>query len=173
MRGFAFLLLAFLLLALESPLLHAAGAVRYAPDLALITVVYLGLSSPLGGGMATVLGVGLLRDAFTTGTPVGLFMEIAVIIFLICQRLARRLVVRGALGSMVVVAVFSVVSAILEILLSLLFVRTFTQGTSGPGAILLAMIPQALVTAPFAALLFWLFDRVDGLVTRKQDSVFG
>ncbi len=173
MRGLAFLLLAFLLLALESPLLHSAGAVRYAPDLALVMIVYIGLSSAPGEGMMTVLGVGLLRDAFTTGTPIGLFMEIGVIVFLICQRLARRLVVRGPFGSMLVVGVFSLVSAILEILLSLLFVRTFTQGTSGPGAILIAMIPQALVTAPFAALLFWLLDRVDGLVARKQDSVFG
>jgi hypothetical protein len=149
MRGLTYLLLAFLLLALESPLLHSAGAVRYAPDLALVLVVHLGLTSPLGGGMMTVLGVGLLR------------------------RLARRLVVRGPLGSMVVVGAFVIFSAILEILLSLMFVRTFTDGTSGPGAILVAMIPQALVTAPFAAFFFWLFDRVDGLVTRKQDSVFG
>jgi hypothetical protein len=173
MRGLTYLLLAFLLLALESPLLHSAGAVRYAPDLALVLVVHLGLTSPLGGGMMTVLGVGLLRDAFTTGTPIGLFMEIAAINFLVCQRLARRLVVRGPLGSMVVVGAFVIFSAILEILLSLMFVRTFTDGTSGPGAILVAMIPQALVTAPFAAFFFWLFDRVDGLVTRKQDSVFG
>lgn len=172
MRGFSLVLLVFLLLAFESPLLHQLGAARYAPDFALVAVVYVGLTSTFSSGIATVLAIGLLRDAFTTATPIGLYMEIAVLIFIVCQRLARRLVVRGPVGAMVVLFGFSIVSSLLEILLSLIFVRTFVDGASGPGAILVAMVPQALVTAPFAAVLFWIFDRVDRLVTRSADSVF-
>jgi rod shape-determining protein MreD len=172
MRGFALLLLSFLLLAFESPLLHQMTVSRYAPDVALIAVVYVGLSTPFVRGMGTVLGIGLLRDAFTTATPIGLYMEIAVIVFLICQRLSRRLAVRGPVGAMFVVFGFSLLAALIEIVLSVIFVRTFTQGQSGPGPILVAMVPQALITAPFAAVLFWVFDRIDRLTTRSQDSVF-
>ncbi len=172
MRGVSLVLLVFLLLAFESPLLHQLGAARYAPDFALVAVVYVGLTSTFSAGIATVLAIGLLRDAFTTATPIGLYMEIAVLVFIICQRLARRLVVRGPVGAMVVLFGFSIVASLLEILLSLIFVRTFVDGAGGPGVILVAMLPQALVTAPFAAVLFWLFDRVDRLVTRSADSVF-
>lgn len=172
MRGFSLLLATFLLIAFESPLLHELGVARYAPDFALIAVVYVGLSTPFARGMGTVLGIGLLRDAFTTATPVGLYMEIAVIIFLICQRLSRRLVVRGPIGSMVVVFGFSIFAAVVEIVLSLVFIRTFMHGESGAGPILVAMVPQAIITAPFAAVLFWVFDRLDRFTTRAPDSVF-
>jgi len=172
MRGLAFILLCFLLLAFESPLLHQLGSARYAPDLALVAAIYIGLTTPFARGVGTVLAIGLLRDAFTTATPVGLYMEVLMMVFLICQGLSRRLVVRGPVGTMVIVFGFSLVASIAEIVLSLIFVRTFTQGEGGPGLILVAMVPQALVTAPFGAALFWLFDRVDRLVTRAPGSVF-
>ncbi|MCC6619929.1 MAG: rod shape-determining protein MreD [Deltaproteobacteria bacterium] len=172
MRGLAILLLTFVLLALESPLLHAADIQPYAPDLTLIICIYLGLTTPFERGVGLSLVLGLLHDGFATGGTIGMHMEIAVLAFLVSFRLSRRLVLRGPLGSMVVALVFSLGASLVELVLSLVFVRTFTEGTGGPGLILSAMIPQALVTAPFGAFLFWLLDRLDGLVTRKSESVF-
>lgn len=172
MRSLVVLLVTFLLLALESPLLHVADIQRYAPDLTLIICIYLGLTTTFERGVGLALVLGLLHDGFTTGATVGMHMELAVLAFIISFRLSRRLALRGPFGSMLIAFVFSLGASIVELVLSLLFVRNFTQGDAGPGLVLSTMLPQALVTAPFGAFLFWLFDRLDHLVTRKSESVF-
>lgn len=172
MRSVALLLLAFLLMALESPLLAEVGIAAYVPDLALVVTIYLGLTTPFERGLALAAGVGLMHDAFALGAPVGLHMEIAVLTFLVSHRVSRHLVLRGPLGSMIIAFTFSIGATLVELVLSLIFVRSFTQGVGGPGPLLTAMVPQALVTAPFGAVFFWLLDRLDGFVTKRNESVF-
>ncbi|MFO0747605.1 MAG: rod shape-determining protein MreD [Myxococcota bacterium] len=172
MRALTIVLVTFILLALESPLLHEANIQPYAPDLTLVVCIYLGLTTTFERGVALSLVLGLLHDGFAAGGTIGMHMELAVLAFIISFRLSRRLVLRGPIGSMLVSLVFSLGASIVELVLSLIFVRSFTQGEGGPGLVLSSMVPQALVTAPFGAFLFWLLDRVDGLVTRKSESVF-
>lgn len=172
LRGLALLLTSFLLLALLSPLLHDADVAHYVPDFALVICLYVGLTTTLEKGIGLALIIGLLKDGFTMGQAVGLGMEISVLAVLASQRLARRLVLRGPFGAMFLAGMASLAAAVIELVLSLLFVRNFTEGTSGPIIVLQAMVPQALVTAPFGAVIFWLLDRLDALTTRKNESVF-
>jgi len=172
MRYLAIVLLGFLLLAILSPLLHQANVAQYVPDVILIMTIYIGLSSTFGRGLLVVVLLGLLKDGFAAGTPVGMYTEIGVLAFLIAFRLSRRLVLRGPVGAMLVSFTFSLGASVVELILSLVFVRDFGHGSSGPGLILASMIPQALVTAPFGIVVFWLMDRLDALTTRKSDSVF-
>lgn len=172
MRSAAILLVGFLMLALESPLLHQANVAQYVPDLVLIMTVYIGLTSTFGRGLALALALGLLKDGFALGTPIGMYTEISAIAFIVAYRLSRQLVLRGPVGAMLVSLVFSVGASLVELILSLVFVRSFGDGSSGPGLILASLVPQALVTAPFGVVVFWLLDRLDGLTTRKSDSVF-
>jgi len=171
-RSAAIILVGFLMLALESPLLYDANVAQYVPDLVLVVAIYLGLSSSFGRGLGVALAVGLLKDGFAAGTPVGMYMEINAIAFLVAFRLSRRLVLRGPVGAMLVSLLFSVGASVVELVLSLVFVRSFGLGNSGPGLILASMVPQALVTAPFGVAVFWVLDRLDALTTRKGDSVF-
>ncbi|MFT7578538.1 MAG: rod shape-determining protein MreD [Myxococcota bacterium] len=172
MRHIAVTLLGFFLLALESPFLHQAGAAQYVPDLILIMTIYVGLTSSFGRGLAVALILGLLKDGFASGTPVGMYMEVCALAFVVSYRLSRRLVLRGPFGAMLVSFVFSLGASVVELLLSLIFVRSFGVGTSGPGLIFASMVPQALFTAPFGVVVFWLMDRLDALTTRKGESVF-
>lgn len=172
MRAVTILLAAFLLMAFESPLLHRAALASYAPDLALVFVLYLGLTSRFQSGLLLAVGIGLIKDAFTLSTPVGMHMEILAVTFLVCFRVSRRLALRGPVGLVVLTAVFSVGASLLELVLSLVFDRGFGTGDRGVGLLLAAMLPQALVTAPFGPLLFWLLERLDQLTTRKTESVF-
>lgn len=172
MRSLAILMTAFLLLAFESPVLHRAELARYAPDIALIFVLYLGLTSRFLSGLLLALGIGLLKDAFTLSTPVGMHMEILAISFLVCFRVSRRLALRGPVGVVVLTVVFSVGASLLELLLSLVFDRGFGASERSAGLILAAMLPQALVTAPFGPVVFWLLERLDQLTSRKSESVF-
>jgi len=172
MRSSAILLTTFLLMALLSPLLHDADIARYVPDLALVVCLYIGLTTTFERAIVLGLVVGLLKDGFTTGQAVGLGMEIAVLVVLTSHRLSGRLVLRGPLGAMFLAFGTSLVASLVELVLSLVFVRNFTEGASGPVLILEAMVPQALVTAPFGAIAFWLLDRLDALTSRKNESVF-
>ena len=171
MRSIGVLLLTFLLLALESPFLHRGSVVQYTPDLALLVVIYIGQTSSREGGVLLALCLGLIKDGFALGaTPVGMYSELFVLAFLVSHQLSKRLAVRGAVTTMLVALLFVIGTSLLELLLSLLFVKTAAEG-AGTTVILSSMIPQALATAPFAPVIFWLFDKLDGVTIRKRDSV--
>lgn len=172
MRDFAIFLLTFLMLALESPLLHEANLAPYAPDLALVVVLYVGLTSRFERGLFVALALGLLKDGFVIASPVGLYMVIMVVAFMATYRLSQRLALRGALGVMVLSVAASLGASLCVLGLSLIFDRSFGDSGRGPGLIFGAMVPEALVTAPFAPMTFWILDRLDGFLSRKNESVF-
>ena len=172
MRNLTILLVAFLLLAFESPLLGRIQAEAFAPDLALVVVLYVGLTSRFEAGLVLALSLGVLKDAFALGSPIGMHMEILVIAFLITFRLSRRLALRSPLGVVLLTIVFSLGCGILELVLSLVFDRDFGVGARDAELILKAMLPQALLTAPFGPILFWLFGRLDRFITRQSGSIY-
>ena len=172
MRSLAIGLLTFLLLGFESPLLQQAHVAHYAPDLVLVVVLYAGLTSRFSPGLLLAALLGLLKDGFAIGTPVGMYAEICVVAFLVAHRISKRVALRGPIGVLVLTAVFSLGASLAELLLALVFDRTFGQGASGPGTILTPMLPQALVTAPFGPFVFWFLDRLDAWTTRKRESIY-
>ncbi|MEZ4266309.1 MAG: rod shape-determining protein MreD [Myxococcota bacterium] len=172
MRDLAIFLIAFLMLAFESPLLHQANLAPYAPDTALLVVLYVGLTSRFERGLFLALALGLLKDGFVMASPVGLYMVIMVIAFMATYRLSQRLALRGAFGVMVLAVVASLGASLVELFLSLIFDRSFGDSSRGPALVLGAMLPEALVTAPFAPAIFWVMDRLDGFLSRKNESVF-
>lgn len=172
MRGLAFLLVGFLILAFESPLLYRANMAPYAPDLALIMVLYVSLTSRYISGLVLVLCFGLLKDAFSLSAPVGIYMETMVLAFLVCHRMSRRLALRGPVGVVVITAVFSLGASLVEMGLSVIFDETFEAGERGVGLVLASMLPQALITAPFGPLIFWIMERVERLTARQSETVY-
>lgn len=163
-------LLAFLLLALESPFLHRGSVADYTPDLTLLIVLYLGQTSRLASGLAVALCLGLMKDGFCLG-PVGMYMEISVLAFLLSHRMSRRIALQTPFSIMLVSTFFVIGAALVELVLNLIFVRDFGAGTGSAALIFQSMLPQALATAPFGPLVFWLFDRLDGLTVRGHESV--
>ena len=172
MRSVAILMVAFLALAFESPLLHRVSLAPYAPDIAMIIVLYVGLTTDYLPGILLAVCVGLLKDAFSMSVPVGLYMETLLIAFLLTQRLSQRLSVRGPVGVMTLTAVFCVGCSLVEIVLCLIFDQDFGIGRGGTGAAFSAMLPQALITAPFGPVIFWLLERFDGFITQPRESGF-
>ncbi len=172
MRTLSLLLAAFTLLAFESPLLRTDTA-AFAPDLGLAFVLYAGLTSRFASGLALALALGLLKDAFSPAAPVGLYMEVMTLAYLVMWRISQRLALRGPVGVALVTVVFSLGTSVAELVLSLVFDRTFgASGERGTALVLGAMLPHALVTAAFAPPVFWLSERIDRLTTRKSESVY-
>ena len=164
MRAIAILIISFLLLALESPLLHHLHLSFYAPDFGLIVVLYLGMRFDTATGVVTAMFVGLLEDGFSLGSPLGMHMHVAVVVLLLTRALSTRLDIRPTAMSILVAGVASLLSSVLFLLLTLIFDRTFDDY-----ALVLRMLgPQALITAPFAPIIFLLLEKVDRITTRRR-----
>ena len=119
------------------------------------------------------LTLGAMKDGFSLGaTPVGMYMEISVLAFLLSYRLSRRLSLQSPIPIILVSILYVIGAALAELVLSLLFVKSF--GTEGSSSLLTlrSMFPQALATAPFGPIIFWLFDRLDGYMTRRSEMVY-
>lgn len=172
MRNLALMLTSFMLLAFESPLLHEASMARYAPDVVLVATVYIGLTSTFHAGLFAALVLGLTKDAFALATPLGMYTEIMAVVFLTTWRLSRQLALQGAIGTMLLAFFFSIGASALELLLSLVFDRSFTAEEGGALQTLLAMLPQALMTAPFGPIVFWILGWVDRLTSRRKDTIY-
>ena len=172
MRGLVLVLATLLMCALESPFLYQASVAQYTPDLVLLVVMYVGLTSTFERGLGVVLLLGLMKDGFAMSSPLGMYMEISVLAFFVSYRLSRRLALRGPVAVMLIAVVFSLGASVLELGLSLIFDRSLGTGEVSAGLLLHSMLPQALATAPFAPVIFWLFEKLDGLVTRKNESVY-
>ena len=168
-RALAVLLCSYLLLAFEGPLLHQLRLSFFAPDLAVIVTLWIGLHQGPVDGALTAFFLGFMTDGFVMGAPGGVHTEIMVVVFYLSRFFAARVLVKGIGVLMVTAALTSLFASLLFLLLSLLFDRTF----EAYGLVLRFMGPVALVTAPFAPVVFHLLDRLDGLFTRKgRDSAF-
>jgi len=158
----------YLMLAIESPLLQNLHLAFFAPDLALIAVVWIALHMSFEGGALLCFALGYLKDGFVMAVPIGMHMEIFVLLFMLVRYFSGKLLVRGLPTLILTVGVTSVLASGLFAVLSLLFDPTFTDYQ----LVMRLTLPVALVTAPFAPVVFFLLDRIDGLFMRKQGTLF-
>jgi rod shape-determining protein MreD len=164
MTAVAHLLTMYFLLGFESALLLQLGLSFHAPDLTAVAVVYLALRVGFFEGLLTVMLLGLLQDGFSMGAPVGIHVEAFVLLFLLARRLGARILVSSPIATMVVGFLASAIAQAGVLLLTAVFDRTygeFSQGVAG-------VIPNALVTAPFAPLVFWILAWAGGLVSPRR-----
>lgn len=172
MRWVAIILFSFLMLAFESPLLHKAQVGAYAPDLALIVVLYIAFIAPYEVGLIAVLCVGLFKDAFCMTAPIGLHMEVLAMSFIVVHRLSQRIDLRGPVSVLALTAVACIATSLLELGLCLIFDQSFNASTRTTSVVLTAMLPQALLTAPFGPVIFWVLGQLEALTTRKSESIY-
>lgn len=160
------LLVGYLMLSIESPLLTAFHVRMYAPDPALAIVVFSATAIEFFPGLVLAVLLGVLRDGFSGGVPIGMHVEIYVLLYLACVALTRRLDYRNVVLTTVVVMLASLLSSVLFFVLSAIFDRDFEQFD----LIFRLAIPQALLTAPMGPIVSGLLSFSDdkfGLVERE------
>ncbi len=169
MKYGAWLLLTYLLLALESPLLGRADFQFYAPDVALLLALYLASRAELLPGLMCAFAAGLLKDGFSLAAPLGLFTEINVLTLLAARVLSRRVDLRSTVPLMATTAATSLVASALFLLLSAIFDRDF----AGTDQVLMMTLPLALMTMLMMPVLSAVFDRLARMFERRSAaSVF-
>ena len=144
LRVVLFVLVGYVFLSLESPLLTSFDVRMYAPDPALAAVVYAGAVMEFVPGAIACACLGLLMDGFSGGVPVGMYVEIYVLIFLACFLLSRRFDYKNVVLITLVVIGASLFSSVLFFVLSAIFDRDFEQFDM----VFRLAVPQALLAAP-------------------------
>ena len=169
-RGLAVLMVSYLLLAIESPLLQELRQSYFAPDLALLVVVWVGLNMNATSGALTCFFLGFLKDGFVMGCPVGMHMEIFVIVFFLTRIFVGKVQLKNTWILIFACFVASLLASLLFALLLLLFDPHFTAYE----LVFRLMLPVALVTAPFAPAIFYVLERIDRMFLRRgRDTLFG
>ena len=144
------------LLALLSPLLGYLDAQLFAPDVAMLTALYVGSRCPLVPALAASFAVGLLKDGFSLSAPVGVYTEICALVALIGQALQHRVDLVSPMPVMATAAATSLAASGLFLALVAVFARTF----EAYGAVLATALPLALTTMLWAPAQFALLDRI-------------
>ncbi len=169
MKYGVWLLLTYVLLALESPLLGRVDFQFYAPDVALLLAIYLASRAGLLPGLICAFAAGLLKDGFSLAAPLGLFTEINVLALLATRVLTRRVDLRSTVPLMATSAAASLLASGLFLLLSAIFDRDF----AGTDQVLIMALPLALMTMLVMPVLCAVFDRVGRIFERRGPaSVF-
>jgi rod shape-determining protein MreD len=162
MKETTWILLTFLLLALVAPLLGRLDSQFFAPDIALLTALFVGSRSTLGSAIVVGFATGLLKDGFSLAAPVGLYTEINVLAVLAARLLERRVDLRSPVPLMATAAGASLAATLLFLILEAIFHRSFEAW----GEVVRMALPLALITMLVAPVHFALFDRV----TRRFDA---
>jgi len=166
LRILAYVIVSYLLLSLESPLLTSFHVRMYAPDPALACVVFAAVTLEFMPGIILCAILGLMKDGFSSGVPVGMYVEIYVLVFMACYALAWRLDYRNVVLITLIVMCASLMSSLLFFVLSAIFDRDFEEFD----LIFRMAIPQALITAPMGPIVSGILSYLDRkiLATEKE-----
>ena len=104
--------------------------------------------------------------------PVGLHMEVLALTFIVVHRLSQRIDLRGPVSVLALTAAASIATSLLELGFCLVFDQSFNASARTTGVVLTAMLPQALLTAPFGPVIFWLLGQLEAITTRKSESIY-
>ncbi|RKG53754.1 hypothetical protein D7X30_30315 [Corallococcus sp. AB011P] len=155
MKFLVTVILALVLLTLESVFVQQAGLVLGRVDVTVVLVAFLALRASLTEGACSAFAVGYLLDLMS-GQPTGLFTFLAVFTFLVGRLVASFVDVRGP----VAFALFAMGADLGHGLLSTFFTwLTVKDGSTAP--LLSGMPVQLALTGVAALLLFPVFKRFE------------
>jgi rod shape-determining protein MreD len=167
MRSAITLVVAYLLLILQSTVLELAPVRMATPSLGLLVVLHVGLSSSkwtISSAAVVSFATGYLFD-LVSGAPQGVHAFVFVLMALFARALSMRLAVQGIVLSAATAFVASLLSSALIVI-----VRAQVAPEGGYGGLRQAPL-EALLTGFFAPFVLGLFRRIDGKVDSARSRV--
>jgi len=166
MRSAITLVVAYLLLILQSTVLELAPVRMATPSLGLLVVLHVGLSSKwtISSAAVVAFATGYLFD-LVSGAPQGVHAFVFVLMALFARALSTRLAVQGIVMSAVTAFVATLLSSALIVI-----VRAQVAPEGGYGGLRQAPV-EALLTGFFAPFVLGLFRRIDGKVDAARSRV--
>ncbi len=166
MRSAITLVVAYLLLILQSTVLEMAPVHMAAPSLGLLVVMHVGLSNKWSISSASLVAfaTGYLFD-LVSGAPQGVHAFVFVLMSLFARALAARVAVTGFVMSAAVSFVASLLAALLIVI-----VRAQVAPEGGYGGLRQAPV-EALLTGFAGPIVLGLLRRIDGKITETRSRV--
>jgi rod shape-determining protein MreD len=166
MRSAITLIVAYLLLILQSTVLELVPVHVAAPSLGLLVVMHMGLSSKWSISSAAVVSfaTGYLLD-LVSGAPQGVHAFVFVLMLIFARALAARVAVTGIVMSAAVSFVASLLAALLIVI-----VRAQVAPEGSYGGLRQAPV-EALLTAFAGPLVLGLLRRIDGKIAETRSRV--
>jgi rod shape-determining protein MreD len=166
MRSAITLVVAYLLLILQSTVLELAPVRMAAPSLGLLVVMHVGLSGKWSISSASLVAfaTGYLLD-LVSGAPQGVHAFVFVLMTLFARVLAARVAVTGFVMSAAVSFVASLVAALMIVI-----VRAQVAPEGGYGGLRQAPI-EAVLTAIAGPFVLGLLRRIDGKIDQTRSRV--
>jgi rod shape-determining protein MreD len=166
MRSLITLLVAYLLLVLQSTVLELAPVRMAAPSLGLLVVLYVGVSPKwtLPAASIVALCTGYLLD-LVSGAPQGVHALVFVLVALIARALSARVAVQGIVLSAATSFVASLLAAVLVVI-----VRARVAPEGGYGGLRDAPL-EALLTAFAGPIVLGILRRIDGKLEATRARV--
>ena len=168
MRGFALVILGYVLMGGLGSLTQHLGATRYVPDVVIPLVVYIALNLRFLPGAIAVCAIGLLADAFMGGGIIGLRTEVLLIVYLAIGVLVKRYRVNSMIGLVLLALAGILVHDLLFLLLSVIFDARF----QGAHLVVSALFPRLLISLPFIPIVLGLSRRLDRRFFRADARIF-
>ena len=165
MRFATTLVLALLLLTLESVVVKYLGLSVSRIDVTVVLIAFLGLgASPLEGA-ASAFAVGYLLD-MTSGHPTGLYTFLAVFTFLMCRLAGSMVDVR----SVIAFGLFTMAADLGHGLLAVFFLWLTSRDASF-GSVLSGLLLQVALTGVAAVVLYPLLRKFDRRSDRAEAGI--
>ena len=166
MRSLLTLLVAYILLVLQSTVLELAPVRMAAPSLGLLVVLYVGVSGKWALSSASIVALctGYLLD-LVSGAPQGVHALVFILIVIFARALSTRVAVQGIVLSAAVSFVASLLASVLVII-----VRARVTPEGGYGGLKDAPL-EALLTAGAGPIVMGLLRRIDGKLEATRARV--
>jgi rod shape-determining protein MreD len=166
MRSALTLIVAYLLLILQSTVLELAPVRMAAPSLGLLVVLHVGLSGKwsLSSGAVVAFATGYLLD-LVSGAPQGVHAFVLVLMTLFARVLSTRVAVTGVVLTAATSFVASLISALLIVI-----VRAQVAPEGGYGGLRQAPL-EGLLTGFAGPVVLGLLRRIDGKVDAARTRV--
>jgi rod shape-determining protein MreD len=166
MRSLLTLLVAYILLVLQSTVLELAPVRMAAPSLGLLVVLYVGVSGKWAISSASIVALctGYLLD-LVSGAPQGVHALVFILVCVFARALSTRVAVQGIVLSAAVAFVASLLASVLVII-----VRARVTPEGGYGGLKDAPL-EALLTGVAGPIVMGLLRRIDGKLEATRARV--
>jgi len=166
MRSLLTLVVAYILLVLQSTVLELAPVRMAAPSLGLLVVLYVGVSGKWALSSASIVALctGYLLD-LVSGAPQGVHALVFILVCIFARALSTRVAVQGIVLSAAVAFVASLLASVLVII-----VRARVTPEGGYGGLKDAPL-EALLTGVAGPIVMGLLRRIDGKLEATRARV--
>ena len=168
MKGFVFILLLYLFLGVEGPLMKHLDIAFLIPEITMAFLVYISIHFDFIPGITTIFFMGLLKDGFSYSRIVGINSEVLILLFLLLRIVKEKYSVTSVLP----LTLLSLICIVLNNILYMVFSIIFDPDVTSYFLIIKILPVQIIISVPFLLLIIMMLRRIDMRFFKDRSRIF-